>query len=397
MNRATRGRRLVLVAVLTAMLVIHNLQRTSFVSIFTGMHLRFNVNYAGVGLLFAAYVLGYAIAQAIVAAVGDRFNARSLLLMGLALSVLLAVVFAVTRSFEVALVARLFLGATGALLYTPAIELSIILFEPSDRGWVMGILQSGAGFGAVMALILIPVIATRLGITGALLTLPAVSTVVLLAAIGTLPASPRKESLVRIADPRTRMGRRADFWQLLFISFTGMLAMYGLLTWLPTYLTQSFGYSSVRAGVLSSIPNIAMVVTAPLIGKLVDLSGGRTPVVAGGSFLAFGCYLFLIPGPSVLMVSILSAFAGISLAATTAPLMLFAGERFEFGETARVVALMATTAQIGATLAGVLFGLALSLDNGFRIIWITCAALALIRAVMFVAVFGRRPISAHHT
>jgi len=193
------------------------------------------------------------------------------------------------------------------------------------------------------------------------------------------------------------MGRRADFWQLLFISFTGMLAMYGLLTWLPTYLTQSFGYSSVRAGVLSSIPNIAMVVTAPLIGKLVDLSGGRTRVVAGGSFLAFGCYLFLIPGPSVLMVSILSAFAGISLAATTAPLMLFAGERFEFGETARVVALMATTAQIGATLAGVLFGLALSLDNGFRIIWITCAALALIRAVMFVAVFGRRPISAHHT
>ncbi len=388
--KAKRGEKALTVTLLAAMLVVHNAQRTGVVPLFTDLQPRFGVDYAGVGTLFAAYVLGYAIFQAIVGLVGDRFNARSLLLTGLALSTLFSAAFAGTRTYELALIARFLLGATGAFLYTPAMKLGITLFARTERGRVMGILQSGAGLGAVGALILVPIGVAHFGMTGGLFTLPVFTLVILIVAAIMLPNAPPQERSVRVAGARTGIGWRPDFWQLLAISFTGMLATYGLLTWLPTYLTQVFGYSTVRAGTFTAAANIALLVAAPLVGMLADLPQGRTLVVLGGSALAFACYVAIVPKEPIAIIFVITILVGVSLAATTAPLMLFAGERFAAGETARVVALMATVAQIGATLAGVVFGLLLAHSDRFQLIWIVCAILSLLRLVLLLPFFLHR-------
>ncbi len=387
--RTARTAKPVMVTLLAAMLVVHNAQRTGVVPLFTDLQGRFGADYAGIGTLFAAYVFGYAIFQAIVGLVGDRFNARFLLLTGLAFSALFSACFAGTRNYELALVVRFLLGATGAFLYTPAMKLGITLFARAERGRVMGLLQSGAGLGAVGALILVPVGVARFGMTGGLFTLPVVTALVFIVALIMLPDAPPQESPPRIAGARTGIGWRADFWQLLANSFTGMLASYGLLTWLPTYLTKTFGSSTVRAGTLSSFSNIALLVAAPIVGILADLPRGRIGVVLGGAALAAGCYLLLIPRQSLGIVLALTILMGVSLAATTAPLMLFAGERFAVGETARVVALMATVAQIGATLAGVVFGVILSYRDSFTLVWAICAFLALVRLALFLTLIWR--------
>jgi predicted MFS family arabinose efflux permease len=384
------GRKVLTIALLAAMLVVHNAQRTGVVPLFTDLQPRFGTDYAGIGTLFAAYVFGYAVFQAIVGLIGDRFNARLLLLTGLALSALFSAAFAGTRNYDLALIARFLLGATGAFLYTPAMKLGITLFARAERGRVMGILQSGAGLGAVGALILVPIGTARFGMTGGLFTLPVFTLAILILAMMLLPDAPPQEQKARVAGARTGIGWRPDFWQLLAISFTGMLATYGLLTWLPTYLTKVFGYSTVRAGTFTSAANIALLLTAPVVGVLADLPQGRTLVVLGGSALAFACYVAIVPKEPIAIIFAITVLVGVSLAATTAPLMLFAGERFAAGETARVVALMATVAQIGATLAGVVFGLVLAHSDHFQVIWIACALLALIRLAMLVPFFLHR-------
>jgi len=381
-ERPEGGRKALIIALLAAMLVVHNAQRTGVVPLFTDLQPRFGVDYAGVGTLFAAYVFGYAIFQAIVGIIGDRFNARYLLLTGLALSALFSAAFAGTRDYELALIARFLLGATGAFLYTPAMKLGITLFAREERGRVMGILQSGAG--------LVPIGATRFGITGGLFALPLLTVVILIVALVLLPDAPPQVRAPRVPGVRTGIGWQRDFWQLLTISFTGMLATYGLLTWLPTYLIETFSYSTVRAGTFASAANIALLVTAPLVGMLADLPQGRTHVVLGGSALALACYVAIIPKEPIAVIFAITILVGVSLAATTAPLMLFAGERFAADETARVVALMATVAQIGATFAGVVFGFLLAHGNGFQMIWIACAALSLIRLVLLVPFFLHR-------
>ncbi len=384
------GKKALTIALLAAMLIVHNAQRTGVVPLFTDLQPRFGVDYAGVGTLFAAYVFGYAIFQAIVGLVGDRFNARSLLLTGLAFSALFSAAFAGARNYEIALVARFLLGATGAFLYTPAMKLGITLFARAERGRVMGILQSGAGLGAVGALILVPIGVAHFGMTGGLFTLPVFTLVILVVAMIMLPDAPPQAQKVRVVGSRAGIGWRPDFWQLLAISFTGMLATYGLLTWLPTFLTQTFGYSTVRAGTFTSAANIALLVAAPAVGMLADLPHGRTLVVLGGSALAFGCYVAIVPKEPIPVIFVTTILVGVSLAATTAPLMLFAGERFAAGAAARGVALMATVAQIGATLAGVVFGYLLAHDNRFQVIWIACAILSLIRLVLLIPFFLHR-------
>ncbi len=388
--RTAHGSKPMTVALLAGMLIVHNAQRTGVVPLFTDLQPRFGVDYVGVGTLFAAYVLGYAILQAVVGLVGDRFNARSLLLTGLALSALFSAVFAGTRNYDLALIARFLLGATGAFLYTPAMKLGITLFARTERGRVMGLLQSGAGLGAVGALILVPIGVAHFGMTGGLFTLPVFTLVILIVATIMLPDAPPQERTLRVAGARTSIGWRPDFWQLLAISFTGMLATYGLLTWLPTYLTQTFGYSTVRAGTFASAANIALLVAAPLVGILADLPRGRSLVLLGGSALAFGCYVVLVPKEPIPVIFTMTILIGVSLAATTAPLMLFAGERFDAGETARVVALMATVAQIGATLAGVVFGLLLAHSDRFQVIWLACAILSLVRLILLAPFFLHR-------
>lgn len=369
------------VALLAAMLIVHNAQRMGVVTVFDPLRARFGTDYGGVGTLFSAYVFGYAIFQSVVGLFGDRFNAKWLLLAGLTLSAAFSTVFAGTHSYAVALVSRFLLGTTGALLYTPAFKMGITLFAPRERGRVLGILQAGAGIGSSGAMIAVPFFAARLGLTGGFLTLPAVAVAVLLLALLVLPDAPALPAPSR-AEPSIGVVRRPDFWQLLTISLVGMLAAYGLLTWLPTFLTHTFGYSTVKAGTFSSVSNIALLIAAPLVGIAADLPHGRAGVVLGGSTLAAVSFALMIVSGNVGLVLGVAVLIGISLSATTAPMMLFAGERFDRRQTARVVGLMSMAAQFGATLAGTLFGVLLARGGSFRMIWIACAVLAVIRLAM---------------
>jgi predicted MFS family arabinose efflux permease len=282
------------VALLAGMLLVHNEQRMSVVPLFDPLRARYGIDYAGVGTLFAAYVLGYAIFQALIGLVGDRFEPRKLLLTGLALSAVWSALFAFAGNFELALALRFLLGATSALLYTPTMTLGILLFGREQRGRVLGTIQTGAGVGMGGALVVIPLLAAHFGLVASFLAPPVISLVLLALATRLLPRAEARNQ-VRGAAAAVGLSRRPDFWNLLTINFSGMLASYGILTWLPTYLTNDFGFSTVGAGSLSALFNVAMLLSAPLVGILADRRGGRIGVLAGGSALAVGCYLAIVP------------------------------------------------------------------------------------------------------
>lgn len=377
------------VALLAMMLVVHNAQRMGVVTLFDDLRLRFSIDYGGAGTLFSAYVFGYAIAQSVVGIFGDRYNAKRMLISGLVLSTTFSAIFAGTHSYVLALGARFFLGATGALLYTPSMKLGILLFQREERGRVLGVLQAGAGIGSSGAMIVVPFLAGLFGLTGGFLSLPIVSAAVLALALLLLPDTPAAPRVVQTVAAAPGIARRPDFWQLISVSLVGMLAAYGLLTWLPTFLTNEFGYSEVAAGSLASIANVALLIAAPLVGMAADLPHGRAGVILGGSALATGAFAAMIVSQQLGLVLAVTVLIGISLAATTAPMMLFAGERFGPEQTARVIGLMSTAAQLGATLAGSVYGFLLAHGGTFQLIWIVCALLALIRLVLLLDLLRR--------
>ncbi|HEY8601047.1 MAG TPA: MFS transporter [Thermomicrobiales bacterium] len=383
------------VALLTGMLIVHNAQRMSVVPVFDALRERYGIDYAGVGTLFAAYVLGYAIFQTVIGLSGDRFDPRRLLLTGLALSALWSALFAFASDFHLALILRFLLGATSALLYTPAMTLGILLFDRAQRGRVLGTIQVGAGVGMGGALIVVPVVLSRAGFSASFLTLPVFAVLLLALASRLLPATAPRERTVRPAGDQS-LAQRPDFWNLIAMNFSGMLASYGLLTWLPTYLTRDYGFSAVEAGSLSALLNAAMLLSAPIIGLLVDQRGGRIGVLAVGSMMTVLCYMTIVPHQPLPVIVLIAILIGISMSATTAPMMLFGGERFGAADTSRVVGLFSSAAQVGAALAGSLFGVLLARYDSFPLIWATCAALALVRVLLFAALVTHDRKAARH-
>jgi len=92
--------------------------------------------------------------------------------------------------------------------------------------------------------------------------------------------------------------------------------------------------------------------SAPVIGILADRRGGRIGVLAVGSVLTVLCYLAIVPHQPLPIIVIIAIPIGISMSATTAPMMLFGGERFGAADTSRVVGLFSSAAQVGAALPG---------------------------------------------
>src|SRR5690606_4899634 len=140
---------------------------------------------------------------------------------GLTLSTSFSLLFAGSDSYVVALGSRFLLGATGALLYTPAMKLGIVLFERKERGRVLGLLQAGAGIGSSGAMILVPFVASYLGLTGGFLSLPLLTAAVLLLAATLLPDVAVTQSTAQAAPAGPSLARRLDFWQLISISLFG--------------------------------------------------------------------------------------------------------------------------------------------------------------------------------
>jgi MFS family permease len=87
--------------------------------------------------------------------------------------------------------------------------------------------------------------------------------------------------------------------------------------------------------------------------------------------------------PAVLVASIV---AGVSTAMTTAPLFVFASERFGQGAAGLAVGMVNGVGQIGSSLSGVVFGPMLDWTGTFASIWWSCIPIALVRYALLARV-----------
>lgn len=309
------------------LLALHNANRFGIAGIFGPLRLRFQGAYAAVGDLFGAYPLAYALSQIPVGYLADRVDPRRLILVGTAVATATGILFAFTDFYAVAFAARLVAGVSGALIYTPAMTFGITTFPVARRGTAIGAAYVGVGLGTAAALAGLPVLVERLGLTGGLLVLAGFGAVM-------TAFTPIGLSLRRTA-PRARPRSGGLLWErsfqaLLGFSFLGFLTTYGLFTWLPAYLSDALGLAPTTAGVLAAIPNISMTVAAPPAGKLSDVLGRRR-VLALGAAGNVGAFVMLAATPWLPVVILAGIVAGVATAMTTAPLFVFASERFGQG------------------------------------------------------------------
>lgn len=220
----------------------------------------FGVGLEVIGQILSASFLVASAAVVVVGIVADELGRRRVLIVLLALSALCVGAHALAPSIELLALLRILGFALGAGLYPIANTLVVEASPDRHRGFVSGLLQIGYPLGfAVAALLAVPLMQAA----GWRAMFYVAFLIVLLAPLlgRALPESPRFEA--QRSEPGERGVRRLsrllrpDLRRRALVCFGGSflvsLAIGGTTYFLPTYLVQAHGVSTVQAGGIAGV------------------------------------------------------------------------------------------------------------------------------------------------
>ena len=137
--------------------------------------------------------------------------------------------------------------------------------------------------------------------------------------------------------------QNSAFWLICIFNIALMTYLWGLNSWVPSYLIQDKGFNLKEFGIYSSFPFIAMLIGEIIGAVLSDKLGKRAIQVSGGLFVA-GVFMYIM----VLATDPMMVIFAMSMSAMA----------WGFG-VAAIFALLAriTTADVSATAGGIFNGL----------------------------------------
>jgi len=257
------------------------------------------------GMVFSAFVLGYAFTQPLAGWIADRFGAYRTMAVGvLWWSVLTAVVALIpmgaAQAFVILLSVRFVLGIGEAVIF-PASNRMVVNWMPSrERGLANGLIFAGVGVGAGIAPPLVTTLMLEHGWRSAFWACAAIGLAVL--AIWLLLARDHPDqhpkvgaaerALIAAGRPAATVGpagrlawraivtdRRIVLLTLSYFCF-GYVA-YMFFSWFFMYLSTVRGLDLKSSGLYGMLPFIAMAIASPLGGWISDRICERSGPRAG--------------------------------------------------------------------------------------------------------------------
>jgi EmrB/QacA subfamily drug resistance transporter len=333
----------------------------------------FDAGQTTVDLIAVGYSLGLAASVLYLGAVGDRYGRKSLLLLGMALTVPISVLAALAPSAEILFAARVLGGVAAGMAYPTTLALITALWSGAARTksialWsalgggtsalgplIAGALLEGFDWGSVF-IISAPLAAIALVLAwklipahvnettkpvdhlGGILSIALVATLVL--AINLAPEPGKGTTAVilgivalaatgafvlrqrRVANPLydLKVAARPTFWVAALAGIIVFGSLMGAMFIGQQFVQNVLGYSTLEAG-LAILPGaFGMIVVAPRSAQLVESHGSRFTLLVGFVFclLAFLVMLVLwdegasywVVGLGYLLIGVGVGFAG---------------------------------------------------------------------------------------
>jgi len=359
-----------------------------------------------------AYTLVFAGLLLTAGSLGDRFGRRTALGVGLAVFGLGSVLSAFAGSAGVLIGTRALMGVGAALIMPSTLSILTNVFPPNERGRAIGIWAGVSGLGIAIGpvtggwllehfwwgsifLVNVPVVvfalivgrlivpnskdpeAPRLDPVGAGLSIVGLSTLVygiieaptkgwtsptILGSFGVallilgvfvvweLRSSHPMLNLSFFQNPRFT----AASMSVMLVFF----ALFGSLFFLTQYLQFVLGYSALEAGVRVIPIAVVLMVTAPIVGRLVQRVGNKILVVAGMSLVAGGLLLLSTTSISsnygLVVVGLVVLGLGMGTAMTPATESIMGS--LPLGKAGVGSAMNDTTRQVGGALGVAILG-----------------------------------------
>jgi MFS family permease len=344
---------------------------------------------AEAGLLLSAFAWSYAVAQLPAGSLVDRLGARWALAGALAIWSGVQMASGLVASLPQFIAARVALGLGESPMFVGGARVCADRFEPAERAWPMGLLNASASLGPAMAPLVLTPLMVLFGWRASFVALGAAGLAVAGLWWVIYRDAPSREATQHIAGPRqwANLLRQRSVWGLL-LGFAGTVYITWLfVTWLPSYLVQSWHMAPGAAALWSALPQFAGFLGAVGGGFLSDRMAARFgeraarqgPLVAG-LFVSAVCSALatISTSPALALIAISAALCAANVATTTG--WALAASLAPMSLIATVEAMANIGGSIGGSLAPLVTGLAVQSTNSFTPALLIASAVAAICA-----------------
>jgi len=307
------------------------------------------------GLLLSGFLWIYTFLQPVAGWATDRFGAKFTMLLGIAATSVITIMTGFANSFLALFSLRVALGITQAPNFVSGAKVtSSAWFNKDQRARATSIWISGGRLGPVFAFPIAAWLAVSYGWQSAFYVTGVLGLVWCAAWFVGFRNDPEPNDHKENVAPRIRVRDSLPVvlsplgLGLAVASFGQGYVAYYLNLWLPTYLVRQEGFKILNAGIFSTLPLLAAVVTLVLVGGFLSdylVRRGAAPV-------GLRCKLFTVGMTLAAFMLLLTAYAPDPYTALFA--LCLAGAALGFSTPSLWVALVeATPLEFTGTMSGV--------------------------------------------
>lgn len=279
------------------------------------------------GWLMTSFLLSYGFSSVFLSFLGDLFSPKKLIFWSVLSWGILMLIMGFTTTYEGMLINRILLGIAEGPLFALCYSIVKLCYSDKEQARASTMFILGTPIGAALGF---PITAYVLGnydwhttfyVMGAL-TL--IATILVYYGLRNVEVSGRKRVVKSSHGVNLkRLMSNGPFWLVCFFNIALMTYLWGLNSWIPTYLMEEKGFNLKEFGALSMIPFIGMLI-GEIGGALYSdrFSIRRAPQVFIGLLGAgIAMYLMVIVESNILvitMMTISSLMWGVSVSAVFA-------------------------------------------------------------------------------
>jgi sugar phosphate permease len=254
------------------------------------------------GLLMTSFLFAYGLSSAMLSFVGDVFGPRKCLAAGAVIWAILMACMGSAGSFGLMLTYRVLLGVFEGPQYSLIGSLVKRWFPPGERARATSIWMVASPLGSMIGFPVTIFLVAGYGWRMSFFVLAAINLLLILPLVllfvrDAPPGGPVAVEAEKRASYRESVSlfiRDWRFWMIVISTSGSLTYLWGLNSWLPSYLVKVHSVDLQQATLFASMPFFLMFV-GELAGAFIADRTGRSAVVSGVSLFLAGVVMYFVP------------------------------------------------------------------------------------------------------